>query len=62
MKYWKRLKKMTGDERYTCRLIAWGCVPLTFYNAAFLSPSPEWSAAMVGLNGLMLLIAMTEGE
>ena len=62
MKWLKRLWQMTGDKRWTCRLIAIGCVPLTLFDVLFVSPSPECSAAMVGLNGLMILIAATEGK
>ncbi len=67
MKFLKRLWQMTRDKRYTCRLIAAGCVPLTFYNVMFLSPSANWSSAnwslaMVGLNLLMWIIAVTETD
>ena len=60
MSWLKRLWQMMGDKRYTCRLIAAGCVPLTFYNAVIISPSITWSMAMVGLNLLMWIIALTE--
>lgn len=62
MNWLKRLWQMTKDKRYTCRLIAAGCVPLTFYNVMFLSPSTNWSLAMVGLNLLMWIIALTETD
>ena len=62
MKFLKRLWQMTRYKRYTCRLIAAGCVPLTFYNVMFLSPSANWSLAMVGLNLLMWIIAVTETD
>lgn len=62
MKYLKRLWNMTRDKRWTCWLIAMGCVPLTFYNAVIISPSTNWSLAMVGLNVLMFLIAATETD
>lgn len=62
VKYLKKLWNMTRDKRFTCWFIAMGCVPLTFYNAVVISPSATWSAAMVGLNVLMLLIAATETD
>lgn len=62
MSWLKRLWQMTADKRYTCRLIAFGCIPMTLYNVAFLSTSGEMTAAMIGLNGLMLLIAATESD
>ena len=62
MKYLKELWRMMGDKRYTCPLIALGCVPLTLYNAVFISPSSKWSLAMVGLNVLMFLIAIDDDD
>ena len=62
VKHIKELWRMMGDKRYTCPLLALGCVPLTLYNAVFISPSPKWSLAMVGLNVLMLLMAATDDE
>ena len=62
MKYLKELWRMMGERRYTCPLIAAGCVPLTLYNAVFISPSVGWSVAMVGLNALMFLIAFDDDD
>ena len=62
MKYLKELWRMMGDKRYTCPLLALGCVPLTFYNAVFVSPSPNWLLAMVGLNALMFIIAIDDDD
>lgn len=62
MKYLKKLWEMTRDKNCTCTLIASACIPLTFYNVMFLSPSAGWSVAMVGLNVLMFIIAAGEGD
>ena len=60
MKLLKEIWRMAGDKRGSCWLIALSCIPLTLYNVLILSPSASWSAAMVGLNLIMFLIAATE--
>ena len=58
MKLLKEIWRMAGDKRGSCWLIALSCIPLTLYNVLILSPS----AAMVGLNLIMILIAATEND
>ena len=62
MKFLKKLWDLTGDERWTCTLIATMCIPMTLYTVLLISESPMLDAFMVALNVVMFIIAKLERD
>lgn len=62
MKWWKKLWEMAGTESGSAKIIAFGCVPITLLNLLLIDETPILNAAMVLLNGIMILLAVTHDD